>query len=364
MADQPAGEKVLPPSQRKLQQARERGNVARSADLNSGFLLLTAGLGLYMLGPLAFRQLLIITQYYFGGMSATPIAPTDVQAVAARGLLFMVPVVIPLMLVLLTAGVLMNITQFGFLFSGQAVQPRVERIDPIKGFRRLFSLRAFVELVKSLLKLAVISYIVYLAVRNRVPEMLSLMHTNAWGTALGTWDLVWTVWWRVGLAVLVIGILDFAYQRWQYLQDQRMTRQEAQDELKQLEGDPRIKQRVRQIQRQMATQRMMTEVPEADVVITNPTTYAVALRYRPAEMDAPQVVAKGARIIAERIRETALEHDVPIVERPELARAIFRDIEIGDSIPEHLFRAVAEVLAYVFQIDRRAEKIAERRQSA
>ena len=139
-----------------------------------------------------------------------------------------------------------------------------------------------------------------------------------------------------------------------------MTRQEAQDELKQLEGDPRIKQRVRQIQRQMAMQRMMAEVPEAEVVITNPTAYAVALRYEAGKMEAPRVVAKGARRIAERIRELAVEHDVPIVERPELARALFRDIEIGGHVPESLFKAVAELLAFVYEIDRRESKSAER----
>lgn len=361
MADQPAGEKILPPSQRKLQLARDRGNVAKSADLTSGTLLLTAGIALYILGPAAFEQMLLVTRYYFGEFSALPATREYLQPLTAQAVLLTAPIVIPLMLVLMGMGILLNVSQFGFVFSGQALQPRAERINPIKGFQRLFSLRALVELLKSIVKFIAIGAVVYWAMRDRIPEVLSLMHTGAWGAAIGMWTLVWAVWWRVGLAMIAIGILDFAYQRWQYLQDQRMTRQEAQEELRQLEGDPRIRQRVRQIQRQMAMRRMMAEVPEADVVITNPTTYAIALRYDAARMDAPRVVAKGMRLVADRIRDVAVENGVPIVERPELARALFRDVDIDQRIPDALFRAVAEVLAYVYAIDRRAEKIAERR---
>ncbi len=361
MADQPAGEKILPPSQRKLQLARERGNVAKSGDLTSGVLLLTAGVTLSIVGPASFQRMLMVTQYYFGEFDSLPANRDYLQPLAAQAFLLMVPIVIPLMLVLMGMGILLNVSQFGFVFSGQALQPKAERISPIKGFQRLFSLRSFVELIKSLVKFAAISALVYWTVRDRIPEILSLMHSSAWGSAIGTWMLVWAVWWRVGLAMVFIGILDFGFQRWQYLQDQRMTRQEAQEELRQLEGDPRIRQRVRQIQRQMAMRRMMAEVPAADVVVTNPTTYAVALRYDAARMDAPRVVAKGMRLVAERIRDAAVEHRVPIIERPELARALYRDVDIDQRIPDALFRAVAEVLAYVYAIDRRAEKIAERR---
>lgn len=360
MADQPASEKVLPPSPRKLQQARERGNVARSADLNSGVLLLVASLGFYMLGPLTFNQLIALTQYYFADASTISLRPGDMQPLLVQALLLTVPVVVPLMLLLMAAGIFINVTQIGFIFSGQALQPKLERLNPIRGFQRFVSLRALVELVKSLTKLGVIGYIAFSTVRGRIPDILVLMHSSPSAIGVSVWHILFAVWWRVGLAMIVIGLFDFAFQRWQYLRDLRMTRQEAQDELKQLEGDPRIKQRVRQIQRQMAMQRMMADVPDAEVVITNPTAYAVALRYEAGKMEAPTVVAKGARRIAERIRELAVEHDVPIVERPELARALFRDIEIGGHVPEALFTAVAEVLAYIYEIDRRESKIAER----
>lgn len=173
-------------------------------------------------------------------------------------------------------------------------------------------------------------------------------------------ELVLVVWFRVVVAMLVLGTIDFAFQRWQYGRDLMMTVQEAKEEARQFEGDPRIKQRIRQIQRQMALRRMMAEVPRADVVVTNPIRFAVALRYDMANMQAPIVVAKGARLLAKRIREIAEEHDVPIVEKPELARALFKSIEVGQAVPHDLFRAVAEVLAFVYRIDRREEKIRER----
>ena len=234
-------------------------------------------------------------------------------------------------------------------------------MNPIQGFQRFFSVRTLVELVKSLFKLGIISAIVYFTLANRWGEVLSLMHMSPAASSLAVWDLIVAVWWRIALAMVILGILDYAFQRWQFGQDQRMTHQEARQEMKEMEGDPQIKQRVRQIQRQMAMQRMMGEVPEADVVITNPVTYAIALRYDVKAMNVPVVVAKGARLQAQRIREVAVEHDVPIVERPELARALYRSIELGQPIPEDLFKAVAEVLAYVYRIDNRAKKQEERK---
>ncbi len=364
MADQPAGEKSLPASARKLQTARERGNVARSGDLTSGALMLAAGLALTVLGPAAFAQMLAMTGHYFSELDPRILTTDDLQPMTIKALLLMAPAALPLMFVLMSIGVLLNVSQFGFVFSGQALQPKFERMNPIKGFQRLFSLRSFVELIKAIVKFAAISVVVWVGVGDRLPAIFALMQSGVWGAAIGTWDLVWAVWWRIGLTMVAIGVLDFAFQRWQYLQDQRMTRQEAMEELRQLEGDPRIKQRIRQIQRQMAMKRMMADVPTADVVITNPTTFAVALRYEANRMQAPRVVAKGMRLVAERIRDVAQENEVPIVERPELARALFRQAEIGAFVPEELFRTVAEVLAYVYQIDRRAEKIEERRKTA
>jgi len=363
MAEQPVGEKVLPATPRKIEQARDKGNVPKSQDLNSAVMLLAAILSLSMMGPLAFNQLLGITQYYFRDAHILMRQTDNMQGVLVQGLYLVVPVILPTMLVLMVGGFAINVAQFGFLFSAQAIQPKLEKLDPIKGFQRYFSMRTLVELIKSLAKLTLVAWIVYLTLRSRVPELLTLTQSSPMGVGVSVWGMIFAVWWRISMAMLVVGIMDYGFQRWQHGQDLRMTNQEMKEEMKQLEGDPQIRQRVRQIQRQMAMQRMMKDVPDADVIITNPTTYAIALRYKADEMDAPMVIAKGARIQAERIRTIAVENDIPIVERPELARTMFRTVEVGQAVSEDIFRAVAEVLAYIYEIDRREEKIQERQQA-
>jgi flagellar biosynthetic protein FlhB len=241
-----------------------------------------------------------------------------------------------------------------------ALKPNLEKLNPFTGFQKFFNLRSFVELVKSIFKLAVITAIVYFTFRSRWREVMVWSALTPLGLVQAIAGLVGLVWLRVVLAMLVLGIVDYGYQRWQYNQELRMTVQEAREETKEVEGDPRVRQRIRQVQRQMAMQRMMGEVPEAEVVVTNPVRYAVALRYNASEMQAPVVTAKGARLVAERIREIAVEHDVPIVQKPDLARMLYRTIDVGQPVPETLFVAVAEVLAFVYEIDRRAEKIRER----
>lgn len=362
MAEASGGEKSLPASPRKIEKEREKGNVPKSQDLNSAAVLATALFGFWAFGPRAIRQLAGLTQMYFSE-SHTILSPGfDIQAVVYQALMLMAPAVLPLMLLMLLGGVLINITQFGFLISYQALQPKFERINVITGFKKFFSARVFVELIKSILKLSIIGYVAFATVRGQIDGLLSLMHVPPMDSALVIWHLLLTIWLRVVLVMVVLGLLDYAFQRWQHLRDLRMTIQEAKDELKTLEGDPKIKQRVRQIQRQMAMQRMMGDVEDADVVVVNPIRYAVALRYNMAEMKSPIVVAKGARILAGQIRELAIEHSVPIVENPDLARSLYRTMEVGDAVPEDLFVAVAEVLAYVYEIDRREDKMKERNQ--
>ena len=361
MPEPTGGEKTLPASPRKIQQQREKGNVAKSQDLSAGVTLVAAFLALYFLGPAAFRELLSATRHYFSEAHLPLAGAADVQGLAMQAILAAAPMVLPIMVALLVAGVAANIAQIGFMVSPQAMLPKFERLNPISGFQRFVSMRALVELIKSLAKLSVISYIAYISVRTRTSEILSLTHMSPAAAATIAWDLVLTVWWRVALAIFVIGLFDFAFQRWQYGRDLMMTHHEARQELKEMEGDPQIRQRVRQIQRRIAMQRMLGDVPDAEVVITNPITYAVALRYSVDDMESPIVVAKGARIMAERIRSIAEENGVPIVEKPELARDLFRTVEVGQPIAPDLFRAVAEVLAYVYEIDERLSKREERK---
>lgn len=363
MANETGGERTLPASAQKRQRAREQGNVARSQDLSSGLALLAALLGLWLLGGSMWQNLLQAMRHYLDDTLEILPTPDSMTYVSMEIVAYTAVAVLPFMLVMVVIGVASNILQVGFIMTAQPLQPKFDRLNPISGLRRFVSARVVIELIKSVLKLVVISAIVWYGVRNRLGEVLHTMHLSPESLVWAISSLVFAIWWRVVLAMLVLGILDYGVQRWMYERDLRMTVQEAREEAKQLEGDPRIKQRIRSIQRQMAMQRMMAEVPTAEVVITNPTTYAVALRYDAATMTAPTVVAKGARLVAERIRDLAVEHNVPIVQKPELARALFQSVEIGRTVPEALFVAVAEVLAFVYEIDRRAEKVRERQEA-
>jgi flagellar biosynthetic protein FlhB len=356
MADQPAGEKSLPASGRKRQRAREEGNIARSQDLSAAVTMFAALLAMQFLGEWMFGVLVDTGRYYFNSLDLLRIEAPQAQWFALDALTRTGYCVLPIMLVLLVAGVFINFVQVGFLYAPNMLIPKFNKVNPFTGFGKFFSIRALVELVKSLLKLSIVGWVVWVSVRDRTPELLLLMQSTPWEASMILSGLVLIVWWRVVLAMFVLGLLDYAFQKWQYERDLMMTAQEAREESREMEGDPRLKSRIRQMQREMAMRRMMTAVPEAEVVVTNPTTYAVALRYDPNAMEAPVVVAKGQRLVAQRIREIAAENDVPIVERPELARNLFRSVELGQAVPEHLFRAVAEILAYVYQIDRRQSK--------
>ncbi|MBI1319896.1 MAG: flagellar biosynthesis protein FlhB [Candidatus Hydrogenedens sp.] len=360
MAQESGGEKTLPASQQKLDRAREEGNIARSQDLSSAAALAAALLALLMLGKDIFRTLIDAGEYFFGQADILTVQFQSIQQLQSQALYYVALGAMPFMIAMVAAGIAMNLLQVGFMATSKPLTPKFDRIDPIKGLQRLFSLRSLVELIKSLAKLILIGTVVWMYLRDQLPTLISLMHLDPLSLLPPVGVLVVGVWWRVVVVMLLIGLSDYAYQRWQHGQDLRMTQQEARQEAKELEGDPHIKRRVRQLQRQMATQRMMKDVPEADVVITNPTHYAIALRYDPENMQAPTVVAKGMRLVAQRIREIAEENNVPIVQKPPLARELFRTVDIGGVVPEALFTVVAEVLSYVYRIDRRTAKQQER----
>ncbi|HOZ48094.1 MAG TPA: flagellar biosynthesis protein FlhB [Candidatus Hydrogenedentes bacterium] len=362
MPEQSGGEKTIPASQHKKRRAREEGNVARSQDLTSGAALLLALIAMRFLGPYVFDHLVESGRFFFGNADSLLPETGLLRSLSIEAVQRLSLCVLPFALVMLVGGLTINLLQVGVLFTAKPLTPKLERLNPIQGMQRFVTLRSLIELVKSILKLILVGYIVWLTLRAKLSELPILMELTPLTLVPALGAITVLIWWRIALAMLVLGVLDYGYQYWQHGQDLRMTVQEARQEAKELEGDPRIKARVRQIQRHIAMQRMMRQVPTADVVITNPTTYAVALRYDMANMAAPVVVAKGARLLAERIRNLAIEHSVPIVHKPELARALYRTIEVDQPVPEHLFRAIAEVLAYVYEIDRRAEKRRERKQ--
>ncbi|NIA13080.1 MAG: flagellar biosynthesis protein FlhB [Nitrospiraceae bacterium] len=358
-----AGEKRLPASAQKRRRAREEGQVVRSQDLTSAFALLAAMAALRYFGPQMMERVVALTRYLFSHAGELVVNTATAQSIAGGALLQLARVILPFMTVMMIVGVAANVLQVGILFTAKPLTPKLDKINPIKGLGNLFNLQALVKLIKSVLVIATVVYIVWLTMRGRMDELVSLMYLTPQSLVPAVGGLIFSVWWRCVLALLVLGALDFAFQYAQQESKLKMTVQEAKEEMKQFEGDPLIKRRIRQMQRQIAMQRMMANVPQADVIITNPTRYAIALRYDAAHMPAPLVVAKGARLVAERIRDLAVEHDVPIVQKPELARVLYRTVEVDDPVPGDLFGAVAEVLAYVYQIDRREEKIRERSQA-
>jgi flagellar biosynthetic protein FlhB len=277
--------------------------------------------------------------------------PQNLGAVLMRLLLMVGAAVAPLMVGVLVIALFINIIQVGFNLSAKRLQPKPGALNPFKGVQKLFgSGQALMHLAMSFLKVVLVGLVAYSAVHGRLAEIVAIQQLTflqAFGLSAG---LVFSITVRIGLLLLVLAILDYAYQRYRLEKELRMTKQEVKDELRRMEGDPHIKARRRQIARQMMEQRMKKAVPTADVVVTNPSEYAVALKYDAATMHAPRVVAKGQDLMARRIRQIAIEHGIPILERKPLARALYKLVEVGQEIPEHFYAAVAEILAYVYEL--------------
>jgi flagellar biosynthetic protein FlhB len=353
MADQD-GDKTQDPTPHRRQEAREKGQIAKSQDLASAVLLL-AGLSLILMmgnrivdffGELSRRQ--------WGGEAWLS---ADVSFVANQAMRLMIELgmtVLPLFGVIMLAGVIVNLMQVGFLFLPDKLMPDITRLDPLKGFGRIFSLSNFVHLFFGIVKLILIGSVAYICVSNQKDEILGLTSLEVPQiAAFFPQSLLW-ISIKIASALVILALLDYGFQWWKHEQDLKMTTQEIREEMKNLEGNPEVISRRKQVQRQLAMNRMASEIPKADVVITNPTELAVAIQYDPEKMAAPIVVAKGAGEVAKRIRKIALENDVPIVEKKPLAQALYRDVEIGKAIPSEKYAAVAEVLAYVYQLKGKA----------
>lgn len=343
-------ERTEKPTGRKLSKAREEGQVAKSQEISSAFILLGA-LGVFLFaGPWMFWALSDFMHGIFQNLGTL-----HIKGISARAFLFEVLqhvglIIMPLLLVLLILGIAANLLQVGFLFTLKPFVPKLSKFNPIKGMKKFVSLKSLVELLKSLVKIVFIGGISWLVLRGELDVIPSLIEMSVGQilTYIGTVSLKMVFY--VGLGMIVLATIDFSYQRWQHTKDLMMSKQEVKDEAKQSEGDPQVKSKIRQVQREMAMRRMMESVPDADVVITNPTTLAIAIKYDAKEMFAPQIVAKGAKLIAEKIKDVARENDVPIVENKPLAQTLFKSTEIGDFVPVNLYKAVAEVLAYIYKL--------------
>src|SRR5690606_22640713 len=278
------------------------------------------------------------------------ITPTEqsVQQVFIELSLEAAIVLAPIMIVALIAGVVANLMQVGFLFSTESIHMKLSKLDPIQGFKRIYSIRALVEIIKFILKIVIVGGVTFAILWFRIEDILSLPQKTIGSALIVLSKLTVQMGLFAGGALLLLSYLDYLYQRFDYEKNIRMSKQDIKDEYKKTEGDPLIKSKIKQKQREMAMSRMMQEVPKADVIITNPTHYAIALKYDESKMDAPFVVAKGVDFVAQRIKEIANEHEITTIENRPLARALYAGTEIGDAIPEEYFKAVAEILAYVY----------------
>jgi len=343
-------EKTEQATPRKLQKAREEGQVARSMELNSVIIVSLGVVSIYLLGPLLFGNLARMMQQTLSQAPKFVVNSGNIQALFISKFWDFSVIIGPILLVLAVIAYLVNVVQVGALFSVKALQPKPGRFDIVKGFQRLISKRSMVELIRDVIKTIIIAIVAYKTVAGWVPMLLQSVDLSIGECAhiLGRLSLILAV--KISVVLLVLAIFDFAFQRYDMASNLKMTRQEVREEYKDTEGSPQIKGRIRQIQREVARQRMMAEIPKADVVVTNPTHLAVALKYDAATMPAPMVLAKGQRLIAEKIKEVAREHDVPIVENKPLAQSLFKLVEVGAYVPATLYRAVAEVLAYIYRL--------------
>lgn len=343
-------EKTEQATPRKLQKAREEGQVARSMELNSVVIVSLGVVSIYLLGPLLFGNLAIMMRQTLSQAPKFVIDSGNIQSLFTSQLWGFTVVLGPILLVLAVISYLINVVQVGPLFSAKALQFKSDRFNLVKGFQRLISKRSLIELIRDVIKTIVIAIVAYKTIAGWVPTLLQSADLSVGECAhiLGRLSLILAV--KISVVLLVLALFDFAFQRYDMASNLKMTRQEIREEYKDMEGSPQIKSRIRQIQRDVARQRMMAEIPKADVVITNPTHLAVALKYDAATMPAPLVVAKGQRLIAEKIKEIAREHDIPIVENKPLAQSLFKLVEAGAYIPATLYRAVAEVLAYIYRL--------------
>ncbi len=356
-----SGEKSFDATPHRRQQAREKGQVAYSQDLGSAALLLVAAGLLWGLGARVVDATVELIQHNLGEpgylTGDRSLVVGEVQKVV-QGIGI---ALLPMLLLLMLAAVMASVFQVGFLFVPERLVPDLGRLNPMAGVKRIVSLQGFARLGFGLLKVGIVAAVACVAIWLRRTEILLAGSLNVGQIALLLVEVtVATLLW-VGLALLLLALFDFAFQKWKHEQDLRMTHQEVKEEMKNLQGDPHIVARRRQVQRQMVMNRMSGAVPTADVVVTNPTELAIAIKYDHGVMAAPVVVAKGAGVLAQRIRRLALENNIPIVERKPLAQLLYKEVEVNHPVPDNSYAAVAEVLAYVYQLKGRKITGANRR---
>ncbi len=343
-------EKTEQPTSRKIGKARSEGNVARSQEANSAAVLLAGIIVLIVFGGWVMQRLTGMMKGVYWILDEVNIDLSNIQGYFAGAAFWILYTLLPFFLIIMLVGLAINFLQFGFIWSTKGIQPKLDKLSPTKGLKNLINQKSAVKLLVNIVKVVVVSYIAFSVVKRTWPSFFPLMDASVGAIFLFlVRTILEVVLWVLG-ALIIIAIIDFIYQKWKHQEGLKMTKQEVKDEHKMMEGDPKVKAQIRQRQFQLAFNTMIRELPNADVVVTNPVNVAVALKYDSEAMAAPRVIGKGLRKLADRIKQIALEKEIPIVENPPLARALFKSCEIGDEIPGQFYQDVAEILAQIYKL--------------
>lgn len=346
------GEKTEEATPKRKEEAKKKGQVAKSSEISSAFVILAAFYTLKLLGVSIYTELASYMTAIFSSLTTADLTINAVQLLFFNVGLVIVKTVLPILLAIMVISLVINFMQVGVMFSTEVLMPDFNKINPLSGFQRLFSKRSLVELAKALFKVGIIGYFIYrfaISQTNDIPKLISMELIDS---LKFVGSLVIDLAFQIITVMMILAVFDYMYQWWEHNQSLKMSKEEVKEEMKQTEGNPQIKSKIREKQRAMAMRRMMQEIPKADVVVTNPTHLAIALKYEKS-MAAPVVLAKGQDFLAERIKQVARENKVVVVENKPLARALYPVVEIGDIIPTELYQAVAEVLAYVYRLKKR-----------
>lgn len=348
-----SGEKTEKATPRKRDEARKKGQVAKSADVTTAFILFAVFLFLWAGGGVLKEHILNLLTHSFNEYLLEDVTANTVSQMFLDLVYQSALILGPIMLASAVAAIFANYVQVGVMFTAEPLQMKLSKINPVQGFKRIFSVRALVELLKSLLKISFVGFVTFTVIWMNFEEMtkLSMVGIPSILSFIGSTTVKMGLF--ASILLIILSVLDYTYQKYDFEKSIRMSKQDIKDEYKKTEGDPLIKSKIKEKQRQMAMRRMMQEIPNADVVITNPTHYAIALKYDESKADAPYVIAKGVDYVALKIKEIAGSHDIVMVENRPLARALYAEADIGDVIPEEFFKAVAEILAYVYQLKKK-----------
>jgi flagellar biosynthetic protein FlhB len=350
LAESDFQEKTEKATPKKRAEARKKGRVAKSREINSLGVLLGGLATLCLFGSFMYNNITLVMRKGFAMVERPVFDVTEMAGLCERAVLDFIVIVLPIMSAVVMIAILSNVVQVGFLFSWESLKPNLDKFDVIKGLGRLVSKQSLMELFKSTAKLVIVGGIAYLTVKGEMDGLKELGRMEVGGIGLFILKVILKIFFRVCIAMLFLAAMDYGFQKWQFEQQLKMTKQEVKEEYKHTEGDPLIKSRIRKVQLEVARRRMMQEVPKADVVVTNPVHLAVAIKYDRAIMNAPRVIAKGAQFVAEKIKSIAREHNVPVVENKKLAQGLYKNVDVGDEVPLDFYQAVAEVLAYVYKI--------------